>query len=270
VVIPSFGEFPGGKGRRSNDVRRPARGEAKSFYLEKVFSEVHFTPCGATRRCYEQPSASERPSDGLPDLQRGGTRPTRRTAGASLALAGLLASSEKRRRHRRLQADLTSDGWKPEGGDGVPAPCAARQPGPKGTPRHHAGTMFTAENPAGRKGEEGKPPSGLCNRGREEKEWPVSLAPAFRSVRLLPRGADRGHHHQQKGGAPSSVYRLRKVSALNAQLFTPRSVNSPCNGSVSFSSFTIGQGRPARLGCYWYIGQRVDVTRYQNGVYISR
>jgi len=126
----------------------------------------------------------------------------------------------------------------------VPAPCAARQPGPKGTPRHHAGTMFTAENPAGRKGEEGKPPSGLCNRGREEKEWPVPQAPAFLSVRLLPRGADRGHHHQQKGGAPSSVSRLRKASALNAQLFTPRSFNSPGNGSVSFSVMHYRAGSP--------------------------
>lgn len=131
MVIPSFGEFPGGKGRSSNGVRRPARGEAKSFCLEKVFSEVYFTPCGATRRCYEQPSAGERPSDGSPVLQRGGTWPTRRTAGASLALAGLLASSEKRRRLRRLQADLMRDGWKPEGGRRLAGSLRSTTAGPE-------------------------------------------------------------------------------------------------------------------------------------------
>lgn len=111
VVIPSFGEFPGGKGRRSNDVRRPARGEAKSFYLEKVFGEVHFTPCGATRRCYEQPSAGERPSDGSPERPRGGTRPTRHPAVASLTIAGQPVNSEKRRRHCRLQAYAVEVGF---------------------------------------------------------------------------------------------------------------------------------------------------------------
>jgi len=117
VVIPSFGEFPGGKGRRSNGVRRHARGETKSFYLEKVFGEVHLTPCGVTRRCYEQPSAGERPSDGPPETQRGGTRPTRRQAGATLAFLAWARNSEKRRRHRRLQACPSRDGWKPARGE---------------------------------------------------------------------------------------------------------------------------------------------------------
>jgi len=94
-----------------------------------------------------------------------------------------------------------------QGGDGVPAPCAARQPGPKGTPRHHAKTRFTPEIPAAGKGEEGKSSPGLCDSIREGKEWPVPQAPAFRSVRPLPRGADRSHRHRIKGGVPSSVSR---------------------------------------------------------------
>ena len=87
-----------------------------------------------------------------------------------------------------------------QGGDGVPAPCAARQPGPKGTPRHPAETRFTEEIPAANKGEVGKSPPGLFDSVREGKEWPVPQAPAFRSVRLLPRGADRSHRYQVAHG----------------------------------------------------------------------
>lgn len=82
----------------------------------------------------------------------------------------------------------------------MPAPCAARQPGPKGTPRHHAKTRFTAEIPAAGEGEVEKPPPGLCDSIQEGKEWPVPQAPAFRSVRLLPRSADRSHRFQVAHG----------------------------------------------------------------------
>ncbi|MGH5917510.1 hypothetical protein, partial [Serratia marcescens] len=66
---------------------------------------------------------------------------------------------------------------------------------------------FTAEIPAAGKGEVGKSPPGLCDSIREGKEWPVPQAPAFRSVRLLPRGADRSHRYQVAHGVGKKMPR---------------------------------------------------------------
>ncbi len=68
VFNPSLGEFPGGKGQRSNVVRRRTRGGDKKFLrsLAKSFWRSLFTPWMTTRRCYDQPFAGERTRDDSP------------------------------------------------------------------------------------------------------------------------------------------------------------------------------------------------------------
>lgn len=71
---------------------------------------------------------------------------------ASLALAGLLASSEKRRRLRRLQADLMRDGWKPEGGRRLAGSLRSTTAGPEGHALASCGNPIHPRNTGSRKG----------------------------------------------------------------------------------------------------------------------